>query len=198
MNEQEQTTLDEARKYFEGFPEAPYSDSFKWVDANGFEHLTTVRAWTGGTLLSGIDKATLAIANRSGKPAGFRPPAPSAEAQKIQATTEDGLPVVDAEQQPVMVDLPQGVHLFSVKEVYHDTNKDGDKHMLKVVIHEQEYPYSNKKYGISCFHPGVEFTGWMDWKIGDRFAPPIKAAKVLIHDPKQGSKWADVVEFRPA
>lgn len=196
LDQAQNETLKEAKEYFSGFPEAPYSDSFKWVDANGFEHLSTVRSWTGGALLSGIEKATLAIVNKGGKPVSNKPaPAPSPESQKVQLTTEDGLPVVDAEQKPVMVSLPPGTHLFTVKEVFHDTNRDGSKHMLKVVVAE-EYQYSNGKYGISCFHPSPVFTGWKEWPTGQRFAPPVQAAKVLIRDPKEGGKYADVVEFR--
>lgn len=195
MLEQEQKpTLQE---YWKGFPEAPFSDTFKWIDADGFEHMTTVRGWGDKSLNEGILKAKALIEYNGGKPAGKAAPMPTAESQKIQATTEDGLPIVNGQTgEPEMVPLPQGVHLFTVKEVYHDTNKDGDKHMLKVVINEQEYQFSNKKYGVSCFHPGPEFTGWMDWTVGNRFAPPVKAAKVLIRDPKPGGKYADVVGFR--
>lgn len=194
----QQDNTEAVKKYYEGFPEAPFSDSFKWIDADGFEHLSTVRAWTGSNLLAGISKTKLAIANQNGKPINNKPaPMPETASQQIQMTTEDGLPVVDGNQQPVMTTLPQGTHLFTVKEVYHDTNKDGDKHMLKVVISE-DYQYGNKKYGISCFRPGPEFTGWGDWPVGQRYAPPVKAAKVIVRDPKQGGKYADIVEFRPA
>lgn len=76
--EQTQSAVDKAREYWNGFPEAPYSDSFKWVDTNGFEHLSTVRAWTGGTLLSGIERITTAIFERGGVPAGqYRATVPS-------------------------------------------------------------------------------------------------------------------------
>lgn len=195
LDQEQKPTLQE---YWKGFPEAPFSDTFKWVDADGFEHMTTVRGWGDKSLSEGIVKAKALITYNGGKPVGKPAAMPPAETQKVQATTEDGTPVIDGDQKPVMVPLPQGAHLFTVKEVYHDTNKDGDKHMLKVVINEQEYQYSNKKYGISCFHPGPEFAGWMDWTVGNRFAPPIKAAKVLVRDPKPGGKYADVVEFRPA
>ena len=196
-------THEDPKAYWQGFPESPYATSFKWIDETGFEHLTTVRGWSFTSMMGSVQKATAMITEQGGKPAGGKPgPAPSAEApgvssSKIQMKTEDGLPVVDANGQPVMVDLPEGHHLFTVKEVYHDTNQSGDKHMLKVVL-EERYEYGNGKYGVSCFHPESHFAGWKQWEKGKRYAPPVNAAKVIIRDPKPGGKWADVIEFRPA
>lgn len=195
LDQQQDTHKPTLQEYWQGFPEAPFSDTFKWVDADGFEHMTTVRGWGDKSLSEGITKAKALIQYNGGKPANSRAPMPTPENDKIQLRTEDGLPVVDAEQKPVMVGLPAGTHLFTVKEVYHDTNKGGDKHILKVVLTES-YEHGNGKYGVSCFHPGPEFTGWRDWPIGQRFSPPVQAAKVLIRDPKEGGRYADVVEFR--
>lgn len=200
MTEPTNDVLKEAKEYYEGFPEAPYSDSFKWIDSNGFEHLSTVRAWTGGTLLTGIDKATSAIVSKGGKPAGGKPapaqmPAPQAEETKIQLKTEDGLPVVDVNQQPVMVQLPEGVHLFQVAGLFHGKTQAGKDYLgVKTV----EQPYS-KKWGVKCFHP-TGINGWKAWQIGENeplvYAPPDNAKHVLIRDPKEQGGFADVLEFR--
>jgi len=193
----EQTPQD-PKEYWQGFPEAPYSDSFKWTDEQGFEHLSTVRAWTGKNLLTGIDKMVSNIIDLKGKPINGKPqPAPVAGPAQIQLKTEDGTPVIDAEtRQPVMVNLPSGHHLFTVKEVYHDKTQSG-KDNLKIVL-EEKYEFGNGKYGVSCFHPNGFYNGWKDWEVGKRFAPSREAAKVIIRDPKEGGKYADVVEFRPA
>ena len=69
----------ELKEYWQGFPEAPYSDTFKWIDADGYEHMMTVRGWEGGAVLGAIGKAKEVIASINGKPAGNRPvqaPAP--------------------------------------------------------------------------------------------------------------------------
>ena len=44
------------QEYFSGFPEAPASDTFRWVDNLGNEHMTTLRAWTAEGLSSTIRK----------------------------------------------------------------------------------------------------------------------------------------------
>lgn len=200
MTDQEAQTLEEAKKYFEGFPEAPYSDSFKWVDSNGFEHLSTVRAWTGKTLLSGVQKATLAIAAQEGKPVSNRPiPAPVASdaSQSIPVTTEDGLPVVNAEGKPQTMQLPAGVTLYQVAGLFHGKTQNGKDYLGVRTI---EQPYS-KKWGVKCFHPNG-IAGWNSWPVGEAepvlYAPPANALKVIIREPKDQGGFADVVEFRAA
>jgi hypothetical protein len=80
----EQTPQD----YFKGFPEAPASDTFKWVDAQGFEHMTTIRAWTATALQGEVVKFTAKIAETGGKTAAL-PTAPKPATAKEQ-------PVADA------------------------------------------------------------------------------------------------------
>lgn len=75
MNEEQTKALQEAKAYWQSFPEAPFSDSFKWVDGAGFEHLTTVRGWNFSGLYQSLAKATAQITETGGKPAGNpRPP----------------------------------------------------------------------------------------------------------------------------
>lgn len=68
LNEQEPKIS--LQDYWRGFPEAPFSDSFRWVDADGFEHLTTVRGWGDKSLSEGISKAKVLIQYNGGKPTG--------------------------------------------------------------------------------------------------------------------------------
>jgi len=70
-----------AQEYWKGFPEAPYSNTFKWVDAGGFEHMTTIRAYSPKTLLGQIDVVQGEILAREGRAAGghkSKPEAPGA------------------------------------------------------------------------------------------------------------------------
>lgn len=181
------------------------SDSFRWLDSSGFEHISTIRAESWERLAYALAEAEGGILEVGGKPlisANLRPtnePLPRADAPetgKVQERDETGTPVVDGNGKAVMIDLPDGTHLFTVKEVFHDTNQGGDRHMLKVVLEEQSYAHANGKYGISCFHPESHFPKWKQWEVGKRYAPPATAAKVVIRDPKPGGKFADVVEFR--
>jgi hypothetical protein len=66
------------QEYWKGFPEAPYSDTFKWIDGAGFEHMTTVRQWSGTGLYSSVGKMVALILETGGKPANVRPPAAAA------------------------------------------------------------------------------------------------------------------------
>jgi hypothetical protein len=72
--------------YFAGFPEAPASDTMKWIDALGFEHMTTVRAWSGTILYKEVAKFIATVQETGGRTAALQPapkpvqaPAPSTE-----------------------------------------------------------------------------------------------------------------------
>jgi hypothetical protein len=74
------------REYWAGFPEAPFSDTFKWVDEQGYEHMTTIRGWQFQTMLSTIQRATSMIADFNGRPINNRPhPAPAPLPDKAAA-----------------------------------------------------------------------------------------------------------------
>lgn len=180
------------QEYWKGFPEAPASDTVKWIDKHGFSHMTTVRAWSREGLVTQTTLFIESIFADGAKPEGSNVP-PAAQMQERDAT---GLPVVDPEGKPVMVNLPDGVHLFTVAGVFHDQNKDKDKDILKVVTVEKPY---NSKYGVSCFHAPPEAEGWKAWPIGpdQKYAPPKGMGHVIIRDPQSGGKYAEIVEFKP-
>lgn len=182
----------------------PYHDSFRWLDGNGFEHITSISAPDWDTLAYLIGEAEGGIVNSNGKAlisVNLRPTnepaAPAPQPAKIQEHDENGTPVVTPDGKPVMVDLPDGTRIFSIKEIFHDTNQDGTKHMLKVVLNER-YDHGNGKYGINCFHADDVYPGWRNWQKGQRFAPSPDAAKVIVRDPEPGKKWANIVKFLPA
>ena len=183
------------QEYWQGFPEAPASDNFRWVDGAGFEHQTTIRAWTGAGLYKQVSEMAARVLETGGKPAGFAP----APANTVPMRDETGDPVVDGNTgQPVMENLPEGVHLFTVAGLVHDKNKDGTKDILKVFTVEQPY---HKGYGVACFHPPAELKGYTAWAVTSKenkamYAPPESCKHVLIRDPKGDGKFADVVEFR--
>lgn len=193
MDENEKKYLDDTREYWAGFPEAPASDSFKWVDALGYEHLTTLRAYSPHLLLAQIGKVTNALADIGGKPINNKPM--QAPVAQVQERDEAGLPVVDAEGKAVMINLPQGTNVYTVKALFHDKNKNGDKDLLKVVTEEAPY---NTKYGVTCFHGGPD--GWKKWPVGpdNKYMPTPDFAKVVIQAPEGEGKYANVVEFRKA
>jgi hypothetical protein len=191
MDEQEKNPMDAVHEYWKNFPEAPASDSVKWVDPQGFEHLSTVRAWSPEKLFKAIENLQVLVLGIGGKPSGQVKPAPVA---KVQERDENGTPVVDPEGQPVMINLPSNTHVFTVKGFYHGQTKNG-KDICKVVVEEK--PYSGK-YGHATFHP--PFADWKTWPVaGDPpglFAPPAGCGHVVIRDPEGESKYPEIVEFR--
>jgi len=82
VNEEQKQT---AQEYWANFPEAPYSDTFKWVDGAGYEHMTTVRQWSGQGLYSAIAKMIEIIGETGGRPANNRPPMAPAPAPDAAA-----------------------------------------------------------------------------------------------------------------
>ena len=195
---QEAVAAKTPQEYWQGYPEAPASDNFKWIDKHGFEHQTTLRAWGPTELKHAFDNFTAAILADGAKVEREPKPIPQAE-HTIQVTDETGVPVVDAQTgKPVTVALPNDTHVLTIKGVFHDQTKTG-KDVLKVVVVEP-YPFNGGKYGISCFNPPSEFTGWKSWPIGNTtiYAAPPNASKVIVRDPENGGKYANILEFRPA
>jgi len=188
--------IKELQEFWKGFPESPFSDTFKWIDAEGYEHMLTIRGWSGDAVLESVAKAKERIAELGGIAPANRvaAPAPSPSAQ-IQETDPTGLPVVDAEGQPRMVDLPKGVAIYTVKEVFRDQNKDKTKDLLKVTTVE-EAPFISRKYGVTCFHPPAQYKDFKDWPIGTKYAPRAGAMRVIIREPEAEGKYANILEFR--
>ena len=60
-------------EYWKDFPEAPASSTFKWLDTDGFEHMTTFRAYSGSTLMGVVDKFIAEIKDKGGKPLNAKP-----------------------------------------------------------------------------------------------------------------------------
>lgn len=78
------------REYWKGFPEAPFSDTFKWTDGNGFEHMTTVRGWALMPFMSSIQNTVKHITDSGGKnnkPA--QAPAPEPRLDQAPAPAKD-------------------------------------------------------------------------------------------------------------
>ena len=109
MTEEQQENKHAAtQEYWAGFPEAPFSDTFKWVDGAGFEHMTTVRQWSGNGLYSAVGKMVALVLETGGKPANPRP-APAASPQPDPAAriaTEEGNPQMAAELQAQATAVP--------------------------------------------------------------------------------------------
>jgi hypothetical protein len=64
--EEEAKLIEQAKAYWQGFPEAPFSDTFKWIDSEGYEHMMTVRGWSGGKVIESVQKAEAKIAELGG------------------------------------------------------------------------------------------------------------------------------------
>ena len=186
----------------------PFHNSFRFLSANGFEHIMTIEADTYPELLSRIAEAEADILHSKGVPlmsanlrpsweltnGGTTPPAPAPAQEKPNSNGHKTEP----QYEPFAEDLPDGQHLFPVKEVFHDTNQGGDKHFVKVVI-DGDYEYGNGNWGIAMFKNADKlFPGWKNWKKGQRYSPPTSAAYVVVEDPAGGGKYANIVEFRSA
>jgi hypothetical protein len=66
--------------YFQGFPEAPASDTFKWIDALGYEHMTTIRAWSGTILYNELSKFVAYLEETGARTAALQPAPKPAQA----------------------------------------------------------------------------------------------------------------------
>ena len=185
--------LEETKAYWESFPEAPCSISWRWMDEVGFEFQTTIRAWTPSNLFSQTEKVKSAIIDLGGKPISTQQKVTPAPVAQIQEHDELGLPVVNEEGEPSMVNLPKGTAVYTIKGWYHGQTKAGED-ALKVVVNEKPY---NGKYGHYVFHP--PFSEWKQWPLaGD---PPglfeVKGyTQVIIRDPEEGKKYPEIVSIK--
>ena len=84
------STEENERKYWDGFPEAPISTTFKWIDAQGFEQMTTVRGWKWTDTIKTVEKVTSNILDLGGKPAGSRPAPPPKPDVAATIAAEEG------------------------------------------------------------------------------------------------------------
>ena len=106
MTDKEQT----AQEYWSGFPEAPVSSTFKWIDPDGFDHMTTFRAYSGGQLLQIVDKFKQEVLAIGGLPAGFgRSSAPTVATPGTSDAYDwlrdpDGKPVIEKGKATLLVD----------------------------------------------------------------------------------------------
>lgn len=81
-----------AQEYWQGFPEAPYSDSIKWVDGAGFEHLSTCRAWSGPDLYNNVARMIANIQETGGEPIRtVRPSGPVAPPPEIPKAVQQAM-----------------------------------------------------------------------------------------------------------
>ena len=104
----------------------------------------------------------------------------------------DSDPVDEAFPEPVYEDLEPKKHLFTVKALAHGKTQAG-KSVIKVFI-EEEYEYANKKYGMTAFGGGPD--GWEKWSENAQYSPPEGFGHVVVSDPKDGGKYANIEQFK--
>lgn len=192
MADEKEKPVTTVKDYFQGFPEAPVSDNFKWVDGDGFEHTTTIRGYSAPAVFKVVDEAKEHV-----KLVGGTVPAANARpSNKVQERDETGVPVVDVDGKPVMTNLPAGTGLYTVKQLFHGKTQN-NKDFLGVVAVEKPH---NRKWGVKCFHPDASITGWKQWPVGDSepiyYAPPETAKKVVIREATGEGTYPEVVEFQ--
>ena len=119
------------KDYWAGFPEAPFSDTIKWTDGNGFDHMTTFRGWTFNALYETLAKAEAHILETGGKPNGAKPapaqtaaPAPATQAGNVLSITKIKVtPEVKDGKSRIMVELYADGHQWAdIKAFFNDAN----------------------------------------------------------------------------
>lgn len=121
------------QEYWQGFPEAPASDTFKWVDGEGFEHMTTIRAWTGKGLYQQVAEFVAHVKDTGGRTnAPAQAPAPSSAPIASTPATDTGslqiaklkvTPEVKDGKSRILVELfCEGHQWADIKAFYNDAN----------------------------------------------------------------------------
>jgi hypothetical protein len=175
------------QEHFAGFPEAPASDTFKWVDGVGIEHMTTIRAWSGGTVYSEVSKFIQNVIETGGRSAALQPapkpaqaPAPtespatanaagtSFKVSKIKVTPE----IKDGAQR-IMVEIFQEGHQWADIKAFFTTGEQAHTAFSSVTDLNFNEP---GEYQINCI---------ADYRLSDK-----KNSK--------GNPYKNLVSVRPA
>lgn len=158
MDENEKKYIDDTREYWAGFPEAPVSDTFKWIDAAGFEHMLTLRAYSPHLLFRQIEKTIAGIADIGGKPVNSKaptapPPTPDPAARIAQ---EAGNAPLSAELQAQAneVPAPPGDQAWQITECVFVKilPQPDDKVTIEFYGNDKKQPHND--------YPGVKVNKW--------------------------------------
>lgn len=183
-----ETTMQE---YFKGFPEAPASDTFKWIDATGIEHMTTIRAWTGKTLYTQTTEFINTLIEAGGKTAAL-PQAP-----KPQQTSQAPAP---AESQPATANAA-GTSLRIAKIKVTPEVKNGVQRIM-VELFEPNHQWSDIKAFFSTGEAAhTAFASVTDLNFHEAGEYQINCiADYRLSDKKssKGNPYKNLVSVRPA
>jgi hypothetical protein len=146
QDQQQEVSLQE---YWKGFPEAPLSDTFKWVDEDGFEHMTTVRGWGDKSLSAGLAKVKALIQDNGGKPVRARAPeapSPTPDAA-VKIALEEGNKQLAVELQEMALDVPPapGGKQYNISEIAYIKilPQPGDKITIEFYGDDRKTPHND-------------------------------------------------------
>lgn len=131
------------QEYYKDFPEAPFSDTFKWVDSNGYEHMITVRSWSATSLIQAIKQTQEHIGEFGGTP--------PTKMQPKQASNE-----------PTYHPVEEGLQTLLVAKV-EVTPKPDNKVELKLYGENDKYPRLYHNGTVEQVLTALSTTG-LDWK----------------------------------
>lgn len=133
------------QEYYKDFPEAPFSDTFKWVDSNGYEHMITVRSWSATSLLQALKQTQEHITEFGGTPVN------KTNLQQKPVSTE-----------PTYHPVEEGLQTLLVAKV-EVTPKPDNKVELKLYGENDKYPRLYHNGTVDQVLTALSVTG-LDWK----------------------------------
>lgn len=187
MTEKEPTV----QEYFKGFPEAPASDTFRWTDGLGVEHMTTIRAWNGGTLYEQVAKFVAHITETGGKPTSQPAPKPSqaapapagdapppAQGHDTSSVFEMEIAKIKVEPQSdgrIVVNFMQKNHNFADIKAYYKTPANAVAAFVHVAGFDEETFSKAGEFSLSCL---------ADWRNSEKLN-------------SKGNPYKNLVNLRP-
>lgn len=179
----QQQAFEKTKEYWKEFPEAPFSDSFKWIDKNGFDHISIARGWTFPALMTSIERATTAILEAGGKSLYATPPAAATAnpppAEPTRQPIDDGgneLPdVKTARAGRLSVEMKDGKYFYKVMDAVFMPGEKSTKYGINV------WPEVLKAAKLDVSNPAVmpEISGWRVDYICNEKGYPGKVTRLL-------------------
>lgn len=201
------------QEYYKDFPEAPFSDTFKWVDVDGFEHMVTIRSWSANSGMGAIAATKKLIEDAGGKPANVRPQ-PAAAPQPdpaAKAALEAGNKQLAAELQTQGEAVPaapngQAWNTVDVNEVRIEPKADG---FVSVEFWQTGRKYAEEYVKWKPENVKALLRHIMTVPVSDdgTIKPAILSCPCRVYftlgkektgpNAKPGSRWHDVAHVRP-
>ena len=129
------------QEYWAGYPEAPFSTTFKWIDSNGFEQMTTIRGWAFLPMFETVKKAEAVILENGGNsPAKYQAALHASDTitnqepvrQPIDDSGNDLPQIFKGRAGRLSVEMKDNKYSFKIEDAQFQAGRKGSKYGVRI------------------------------------------------------------------